>query len=377
MSSASGDARCDVLVVGAGPAGAMAAQACAARGMRTLLVERAAMPREKVCGCCLTPAGVRVLEERGLGGVVRDAGTLGTLRLMSGRSEARLTLPAYRVLSRRELDTRLVRAAVEAGAGLMMRTSAVVRADESVMLQVDGDYVRCEAGCVIVADGISGASLREHDGFAWRVSEASHMGLGVTLARGPMEMTRDELVMVVGHDGYVGLVVLPSGEVDVAAAVNPQAVRRAGSGAAWLREVIDGAGGDGGVILSAASSVRGTPLLTRARNRVACGRVLLVGDACGYVEPFTGEGMTWALQTGARVAAFAERMVRGEEVSDAASAWGAEHEKLTAGRHASCRRVAAMVRSPLRHAAVGLARVAPGMASVIARRVLASGERRA
>ena len=53
-----------------------------------------------------------------------------------------------------------------------------------------------------------------------------------------------------------------------------------------------------------AAKWKGTPLLTRRRARYGTHRVLAVGDACGYIEPFTGEGITWALESAMLVADF-------------------------------------------------------------------------
>lgn len=61
--------------------------------------------------------------------------------------------------------------------------------------------------------------------------------------------------------------------------------------------------------LFAELSWRGTPALTRRRTRISEERVFVLGDAAGYVEPFTGEGMAWALASGAAVAPLAARAV--------------------------------------------------------------------
>ncbi|HSG47467.1 MAG TPA: FAD-dependent monooxygenase, partial [Longimicrobiales bacterium] len=64
------DGAWDAVVVGAGPAGALTAALAARRGLATLLVERSAFPRWKVCGACLNPAGVAVLRWAGLDGIL-------------------------------------------------------------------------------------------------------------------------------------------------------------------------------------------------------------------------------------------------------------------------------------------------------------------
>jgi menaquinone-9 beta-reductase len=365
-------ARCDVLVIGAGPAGAMAALRCARRGLRTMLVDKGPIGRDKVCGCCLTPVGAALLGHCALHDVLRDAGHLNRLRLMSGGNSANIGMPGYRVIARTALDKQLVDAARAAGAAWMDATSATVSCEDVVTLRRGEDVRSCTPACVVVADGIGGSSLREHDAFAWRVAKANRMGLGVCLTKPPVSIAHDELVMMMDVSGYVGLVVLPEGGVDMAAAAEPDAVRSAGGPAAWLARVITRAGGDASELQTA--RVMGTPLLTRTRSHVAAGRVLVAGDACGYVEPFTGEGMTWALSTGAAVAAFAERLARGDDASSVAAVWSTEHARLVASRHTSCGRVAAVVRSPLRHAAVAFAKCAPAAAASIARRVLARQE---
>ena len=66
----------DVLVVGAGPAGSLAARALAHRGLEVELVERDTFPRRKVCGCCLHPAGVATLDDEVLLTAVDRAGAV-------------------------------------------------------------------------------------------------------------------------------------------------------------------------------------------------------------------------------------------------------------------------------------------------------------
>ncbi len=366
---------CDVLVIGAGPAGGMAATMCARAGLRTVLVERYAMPRGKVCGCCLTPTGVGVLEQAGLGHVVDDAATVTRMCLVSTARSARFAMPAYRVISRDVLDMRLVREAQRAGARFVDGTSATVHEDGRVTLQTGDRTWECVAGCVIAADGIAGTSLRELDAFAWDIAESSHMGLGVTLPVAPFAMAAGELTMLVTDDGYVGLVMLPDGAVDVAAAASPQQVREAGGAAAWLQRVLSAHGGNSRCLQHV--KVHGTPLLTRRRLCVASGSVLIAGDAAGYVEPFTGEGMTWALRTGMEVSSYAQRMAQAKEHEwvSIAKAWSAHWQTLVQPRHAACLRVARSLRLPwLREAAIMLASLMPAAGREVARRVLGQHE---
>jgi menaquinone-9 beta-reductase len=101
---------------------------------------------------------------------------------------------------------------------------------------------------------------------------------------------------------------------------------------------------------------RGTPPLTRRVVRPAAERLLLAGDAAGYVEPVTGEGMAWAMASGAAVArAAAQACRRWEPVI--ATQWSAYYRHAVVERQWRCRLLAGVLRRPA---------VARGMASAVA-----------
>src|SRR5262245_27684568 len=118
----------EAVVVGAGPAGSLAARELARRGTSVLLVDRAAFPRGKVCGCCLnqwsltTLRGVGLAELPGRCGAVR----LRAVRLAARRGRALLRLPEVAALSRERFDAALVEAAVQAGAAFLPLTRAAL-----------------------------------------------------------------------------------------------------------------------------------------------------------------------------------------------------------------------------------------------------------
>ncbi|MDQ3991619.1 MAG: FAD-dependent oxidoreductase, partial [Actinomycetota bacterium] len=124
--------RVDVLVVGAGPAGATTAYHLARRGVDVLMVDRAAFPREKVCGDGLTPRGVRALQDMGI-----DATADGFVRIDGLRSHGDSvvielpwpdidSLPDFGVVrTRHDLDHLLVRHGVRAGVALWERAEAL------------------------------------------------------------------------------------------------------------------------------------------------------------------------------------------------------------------------------------------------------------
>ena len=74
----------DAIVVGAGPAGAMAARELARTGISVLLVDRARFPRYKVCGGCLNPRALRLLRKAGLGGLMARLGAVPLTKLRVG-----------------------------------------------------------------------------------------------------------------------------------------------------------------------------------------------------------------------------------------------------------------------------------------------------
>src|SRR5438094_692900 len=92
----------DVIAVGAGPAGALAARELARRGAAVLLVDRAAFPRRKVCGGCVNPWALATLAQVGLGGLTADLGAvpLAGMRLVVGGGTAYVPRAGSVALSR-------------------------------------------------------------------------------------------------------------------------------------------------------------------------------------------------------------------------------------------------------------------------------------
>lgn len=356
----------DVLVIGAGVAGGIAALQCARAGLGTLLVERCTLPRAKVCGCCMAPSGVNVLKRLGLASTLADAVEVRRFELSMDGARVALPMPRYRVQSREVLDQALAKAACASGVRLPDSCTARVvdvgddRGDRfaRVALTRGGEEWTCDARVVLACDGIAGSSLSDVTQFAWSISSSSRMGLGAIVDADfvPPGVLR----MACEQQGYVGQVRLPDGRVAIASAAEASAVRDAGDPGAFAAGVLERAGFDASGIERA--SWKGTPLLTRRRGRVACGRVLAVGDAAGYVEPFTGEGMSWAMR-GAEAAAGVAIAMRRADAS--AQDWTRAHAALVGRAHRACGWVSRALRSRTLRGVVGAlgTRVPSGAAS--------------
>jgi hypothetical protein len=219
-----------VVVVGAGPAGALAARQAARLGLSVLLVDRAAFPRWKVCGCCLSARALETLAGVGLGELPRRCAAvpLGSVLVAARGCEARLTLPGGAALSRERFDAALVDSAVTAGAHFLPLTIAALGPAASDVREVSlaqrGWLVTARAKVVLAADGLGGRLLAG----AGCVAEGSRVGAGAVAPDGPDEYGRGCVSLACGAAGYVGLVRLEDGRLDVAAALDREAVRRAG-----------------------------------------------------------------------------------------------------------------------------------------------------
>jgi flavin-dependent dehydrogenase len=236
------------------------------------------------------------------------------------------------------------------------------------------------AELVIVAAGLGDAvrSAAGADRSERRVAADSRVGLGTTLPADAGGPPPGELVMAVSRRGYCGVVRLEDGRIDIAAAVDRGIVAASGSPAAAIAAILAETGGDRAANLAspkaaaqfAAATARGAPPLTRSRPVASpSGRILRVGDAAGYVEPFTGEGMGWALASARLCDEALTPLVTtaGRLAGDVAAAgirYALAHGRHFAPHHARCRRVALVVRRPwLVGPALRLARLAPAVAA--------------
>jgi flavin-dependent dehydrogenase len=369
----------DVVVIGAGPAGAVAARQAAQAGGRVLLVDAKAFPRAKVCGACLNSRALAILTELGLGEVPAALGGVRVeqFRVRSLGREAQLSLPAGMAVSRARFDAALVEAAIGAGADFLPETTAQVgeacgsdRAEcRIVSLRRAGTSgVPARARVVLAADGLGHASLRNHPEFSSRVAGDARIGVGGQLAEYPAEYGAGTIFMAVGRYGYVGLVQIEEGQLNIAGALAPEFVKSTGGAAPAVQSVLAEAGFPP-IAALAEADWHGTVALTRSSARVAGRRVLLLGDAAGYVEPFTGEGMAWAM---AAAAAVAPLVPRGAFEWDRRieREWQATLRRLVTRRQRWCRMLALALRHPWAvRALLGAVSLAPSLAGPIIRSV--------
>jgi geranylgeranyl reductase family protein len=301
----------DLLVVGAGPAGAAAAITAADRGLDVLVVDRALFPRDKTCGDGLTAGALRTLERLGLDlAALPSYASVSEALLVSprGRSVV-LPLPAAGqfagVVPRQELDAALVDLARARGAKVE-EGRAVVAAEESaehVTVALD-DGTAVTASRVIAADGHYSVMRRRLDPRRGPV-----LGEWSAFRQYWRRVDQRRLCVLFEPDllpGYAWVFPLPGGRANV------------GFG------VLRGPQRDGKATKQLWESVRDRPALRallgehaepEGRHRawpipaaldldaIARPRVLFVGDAAGVVDAMTGEGIAQALETGALAAA--------------------------------------------------------------------------
>jgi menaquinone-9 beta-reductase len=344
----------DVAVVGAGLAGSLAALGLAQAGLRVILLDRAAFPRWKVCGCCLNPHALGTLAAVGLGDLARQLGAvpLPVMRLGSRGVEARLALPGWVALSRIRLDAALIATAQAAGALFVPQVSARLGPEtpDSRTLSLrgeDGVEATLEARLILAADGLGGRLLAdglEEEQRPVQIAADSRIGAGVVVDEAPVFYHPGEVYMAHAKNGYLGLVRLEDGRLNLAAAFNARflrACRHPGRAALLVLQEVGWPAPAGLADLR----WRGTPALTRRPSRLGSGRVLALGDAAGYVEPFTGEGMAWALGSGTAMVALARQAVAGWQPG-VIDEWTRVHQRIVGQRQWVCRAMAWLTRHP-------------------------------
>lgn len=359
-----------IVVIGAGPAGAMAAYSLAQRGCDVLLVDKATFPRDKVCGCCINKRALATLEQAGLTPAIGKLNgcRLDRLVVSAGGEPVTLALPPGLSLSRSRFDGALVSAAVTAGAKFIDGASAkVVGHDEHVVIvTVGGESI--EAGLVLVADGLGGRSLDHLPDFRVQTRAASRMGAALILdpcdaPAAPAGAIR----MMCSHAGYVGMVRLEDSRVNLAAAFDAERVRALGGPGPAAGTVLVSNGIEPTPAVCE-SRWRGTPALTR-RRRVAGTRIFVIGDAAGYVEPFTGEGIAWSLCCGQAVVDVAIEAAQ-EWRPRLIGEWARRHREVVGRRQYVCRAAAAVLRRPgLTRVMLGALRAAPWLAGPVMRHI--------
>ena len=370
----------DVVVVGAGPAGSAAAARLAAGGLRVLVIDRRDLPRGKVCGCCLSPLALRELAAAGA--VPAAAVPLTHVRLAHDGLDTSIAMPVGAVLSREALDAALLRRAIAAGSEWLpgMDVSAVESQPNAATALIHGSdcgndegFVPIPARIVILATGLSDrVRVVGADGptVTRRIAPTSRIGLGTVLRPGAVPLPAGELLMTVSRGGYCGLVRLEDGRIDLAAAIDRATIAAAGHDVARaVAGIVAAVAAAGGPTLDAdllrRTSFRATPPLTRRAALAAGGRsrILRIGDAAGYVEPFTGEGIGWALASGRLVA---EAILAGDGPRDPAAVaarHATSHRRFLHAQHRRCALVSGGVRRPtVVTTALVAARTFPGVA---------------
>jgi geranylgeranyl reductase family protein len=308
----------DALVIGGGPGGAAAAFHLARGGARVLLCEKQSYPRDKVCGDGLTPRAVAQLDAMGLREEYQGWSRSAGLKVHGGGHVIELPWPELTEFPsfglarpRTDLDQLLARTAAKAGAELWETTEVVAPLVQhglvrGAVLRRDGeDPVDVRAEVVVAADG---ASSRFGQALGLNRDEQRPIGVAIRQyyrAERDVDPWIDSyLELRRGDDllpGYGWVFPLADGTVNVGVGLlNTSAHFRNVNYQRLLKDWVPAVGPEWGFAPDdALAKPRSAPLPMGASRHPPLYRgVLFVGDAAGLVNPFNGEGIDYAMESG-------------------------------------------------------------------------------
>ena len=276
----------DVAIVGAGPAGSSCAAFCAQAGLRTLLLERENFPREKVCGDCINPSCWPVLRRLGLEDSVRALphGKLRSVQFIGiNHQSVSIALPegAEIAVKRSIFDELLLSRARELGAQVFQRCTVTELSLTSIW-SIRAGNENLEARILVAADGRNSTVARLRNLLPRvgkeRVALQTHISLPANFG--------DRVVLQFLREGYSGQAPTGNGELNLCLVGKPELIPSLKS---WAEKNFG---------IQSGHVWRTVTPLTRRALPPTQDRLFLIGDVARVVEPFTGEGIFYALRSG-------------------------------------------------------------------------------
>ena len=313
----------DVAIVGGGPAGSSCAAFCAMAGLETLVLERARFPREKVCGDCLNPSCWRVLERLGLTqrvwGLSHSKLTSVDFIAIDGRKVS-VNLPTGNhcelSIKRGLFDDLLLKRACELGAHVREGTTVTALVHDQDWKIETATRERFRARILIGADGRNSTVARLRNLLPRpereRVALQAHI---------PLPLNFDQrIVLQFLREGYSGQAPVNENELNLCLVGKPSTISRLRHWAQRQFEI--------------PANQRWRTITPLARSSVPCAHenLLFIGDAARVVEPFTGEGIYYALRSGELVARTIAKIISGKDRQSALREFSGASAEIYRGR---------------------------------------------
>jgi geranylgeranyl reductase family protein len=315
----------DIIIIGAGPAGAASTHFLAQRGFDVLLLDKFDFPRDKTCGDAMLPRALNVIKEMGLlHDVLRVGQRVNKLDIFAPRGHSTLApIPAQQdwpnytlVVPRLILDNLLLERAIASGAKFQSQMHVTA-------IEQDGQGVTVKAGrhvsrgkMAIIATGASPKLLLQ----LGLLKQTPPMLIAARTYFEGINGLEDRLHLRfdgVPLPGYGWIFPLPDGSANVGAGFVPRAGRTPATPAAAF-EIFAQIPAVQRLLSQArrVGPVKGYPLRTDfATAPTYAERLLLVGEAAGLVNPLTGEGIDYALESGKIAAGHAAEMLAADDLS--------------------------------------------------------------